>query len=199
MPPPTRPAGTFSYDPTKSLLPTPDQWSEFTDVGHPGLGESLIPVWGSAREAIADVHDGNYWGAAGNAFLAATDVVPVKALAGTAIKGGFKAAKPGWKAARAALTKEGFAAPGQHVHHWLIPQNGWGRAIPGEIKNAKFNLMPMPDAITHGRIHGPYLGAPQYNAVERFFVGTPKRFQAGVGSVGGHAVAANVDQRGGRK
>lgn len=199
MPTSTRPARASSYDPTKSLLPTPEQWSEFTNVGHPGLAESLIPVWGSGREAIADFHDGNLAGGFANTALALSDVFPAKALAGTAIKGGFKAAKPGWKATRAALTKEGFAAPGQHVHHWLVPQNGWGKAVPGEIKNAKFNLMPMPDAVTHGRIHGSYLGAPQFNPVERFFVGTPRGFQAGVGVAGGHAVAATVDSRGGRK
>jgi hypothetical protein len=35
-------------------------------VGHPGLWESLIPVWGSGREAIADYQDGDYAGAALN-------------------------------------------------------------------------------------------------------------------------------------
>lgn len=43
-------------------------------VGHPGFAESLIPVWGSGREAVADFQEGDYAGAALNAGLAASDV-----------------------------------------------------------------------------------------------------------------------------
>jgi hypothetical protein len=28
-------------------------------VGHPGFAESLIPVWGSGREAVADYQEGD--------------------------------------------------------------------------------------------------------------------------------------------
>jgi hypothetical protein len=168
---------------------------EFPDVGHPGTAESLIPIWGAGREALADAHDGDVWGAVGNGLLAVTDVVPAKALGGIIVKGGFKAAPKGWKTARAALGKEGFAAPGQHLHHWAIPQSGWGKKVPGEIKNAKWNLLPMPSAEVHGRLTGSYLGKPQYNPVERYFRGTPVGVQAGVVSVGGHGVAAATDKR----
>jgi len=49
-------------------------------VGEPGLGESLIPIWGSGRESVNHFQHGNYvrgtlWGA-----LAITDVFLVKAL-----------------------------------------------------------------------------------------------------------------------
>ncbi|MFZ4066841.1 MAG: amidohydrolase family protein [Phenylobacterium sp.] len=43
-------------------------------VGHPELLESLIPVWGSGREAVADFQEGDYAGAALNGALAASDL-----------------------------------------------------------------------------------------------------------------------------
>jgi hypothetical protein len=51
-------------------------------VGHPGFAESLIPVWGSGREAVADYQEGDYVGAALNGVLAASDM----SLAGDAAK-----------------------------------------------------------------------------------------------------------------
>lgn len=50
------------------------------DVGQPGFGESLIPIWGSGRAAVDDFQNGRYaWGTA-NAVLAITDVFLVKSL-----------------------------------------------------------------------------------------------------------------------
>jgi len=53
-----------------------------SSVGHPGFAESLIPVWGSGREAVADFQEGDYVGAALNGGLAASDLF----LAGAAGK-----------------------------------------------------------------------------------------------------------------
>ena len=63
-------------------------------VGKPGFGESLIPVWGSGRDAVYNFQKGNWgWGLAYTA-LAVTDVFLVKAIvvgAGKLIaKGGAK-------------------------------------------------------------------------------------------------------------
>jgi hypothetical protein len=44
-------------------------------VGHPELLESLIPVWGSGREAVADFQEGDHAGAALNGALAASTAV----------------------------------------------------------------------------------------------------------------------------
>lgn len=52
-------------------------------VGRPGFAESLIPVWGSGREAIADFQEGDYVGAGINGAAAASDLF----LAGAAGKG----------------------------------------------------------------------------------------------------------------
>lgn len=59
---------------------------------HPGTAESLIPVWGSARESVADLYDGDYLGAAGNLVLAASDLIPAKAVGGVFVKAGIKGA-----------------------------------------------------------------------------------------------------------
>lgn len=59
---------------------------------HPGTAESLIPVWGSARESIADLYDGDYLGAAGNLALAASDLIPAKAVGGVFVKAGITGA-----------------------------------------------------------------------------------------------------------
>lgn len=55
-------------------------------VGRPGLAESMIPVWGSGREAIADFQEGDYVGAGINGLAAASDLF----LAGAAGKGAVK-------------------------------------------------------------------------------------------------------------
>jgi hypothetical protein len=55
-------------------------------ASHPGLAESLIPVWGSGREAIADFKEGDVPGGIINGVAAASDLF----LAGSAAKGAGK-------------------------------------------------------------------------------------------------------------
>jgi len=56
------------------------------DVGEPGFWESLIPVWGSGRQAIHRFQTGHPFRGIGNLVLAATDVALVRPL----VKGGIK-------------------------------------------------------------------------------------------------------------
>ena len=162
-------------------------------VGHPGFAESLIPVWGSGREAVADFQEGDYAGGALNTALAASDLFLAGALAKGLLKGGGKAAfyvarkttKNGanrtaknpydWDDyVRPWLGKDGaMLAPRQHGHHWLIPQNGWGKNVPDRIKNQPWNIKPMPDPVTHGRIHHRYGKQPRFNPAQRYWYGTP--------------------------
>jgi hypothetical protein len=63
-------------------------------VGAPGLGESLIPIWGSGRAAINDFQEGRWgWGLV-NTALAVSDVFLVKSLVTAGgklvVKGGAK-------------------------------------------------------------------------------------------------------------
>lgn len=167
-------------------------------VGHPGFAESLIPVWGSGREAVADFQEGDYVGAALNAGLAASDVFLVgtagKVLAKTAVKAatkgtGKKALSTTWNATRKRMQRSGYIPPGQQGHHWLIPQNGWGKSVPEAIKNSHWNIMPRPPT-THGRLHHRVGDLPRYNAAQRFVHGTPTTAKVVTGSAVGHPVAA---------
>ena len=177
-----------------------------SSVGHPGFAESLIPVWGSGREAVADFQEGDYAGAALNGALAASDLF----LAGLIVKGVGKGAVYIAKNAsknpydwdryvRPWLGGErGMLAPKQHGHHWAIPQKGWGKNVPDKIKNQPWNIKPMPSAEVHGRLTNAYKGKPQFNAVERYMYGTPTWSKVGTGAAVGHSAAAGkaqVDQR----
>ncbi|MDP3658599.1 hypothetical protein [Phenylobacterium sp.] len=160
---------------------------------HPGAIESIIPVWGSAREAIADASDGDVPGAVGNALLAGTDLL----AGGLIVKGvvrGAKVLRPGvstsWKAVRGRMGKEGYLQPYQHGHHALIPNNGWGKAIPDAIKNHPLNIKGMPNREVHGRIHGSYKSKLQYSIPERYYYGTPAWVKAGSASAVGHPVVS---------
>lgn len=168
-------------------------------VAHPGVLESLVPIWGSTREAAADLEDHNYLGAAGNAVLAATDVAVVKSLIGGLLKGGLKTAGPfAWHSkpweeagARKWLGEHGFLAKGQPGHHWLFENRS---SAPDWLKNQPPFIKGTADAVEHGRIHGPYtvdgVRLPQFNAAQRFWYGTPDWWKALHVSVPGHAGAA---------
>jgi hypothetical protein len=172
---------------------------EAQKIGHPGPLESLLPIWGSGREAIADLEDRNYFGGAFNAGLAASDFVVAKALLGGLAKGGVKVGgKYVWRNApweeenmRQWLGKQGFLKPGQHGHHWWLEQKS---SAPDLLKNQPPFIKGTKDAVEHGRIHGPYtvngVKLPQFNAAQRFWHGTPDWWKALNVSMPGHAGTA---------
>jgi RHS repeat-associated protein len=84
-------SSTYAYANGNPLLLFDRHGYAATDA--PGALESLIPVWGSGREAVNDWSEGRYASAAWNAGLAVTDVVPGKVLIGAACKGVLKVAK----------------------------------------------------------------------------------------------------------
>jgi hypothetical protein len=147
----------------------------------PDLGESMIPVWGSAREAIADYREGDYLGAAGNAALAAGDLTGQLYVGKALLKGGAKiAGSHTWNATRKWMGKRGDLEKFQHGHHWAIAQRS---PVPDVIKNQPWNIKGMPDPETHGRLHGGYAGKPKFGFVERFVEGTPRWFKVEGGLV----------------
>jgi hypothetical protein len=170
------------------------------NVGHPSTVESLIPMWGSGREALADLHDGNYIGAAVNGGLAASDAVFVKALVGGLAKGGLKlGGSYAWRTApwteesmRQWLGRKGFLKPNQPGHHWWLEQKS---RVPDWIRNQPPFIKGTADAVEHGRIHGRYTvdgtKLPRFNALERFWKGTPDWFKALNISIPGHADLAS--------
>ena len=107
-----------------------------------------------------------------------------------AIKGaiGKDAGEQTWAAVRKEMRERGMIKPGQHGHHWLIPQNGWGKAVPNAIKNHPLNIKPMPDYATHMQIHGLF-GFPKYSLPKRLYYGTPTWAKVAVGETVGRPVA----------
>lgn len=175
-------------------------------VGHPGFAESLIPVWGSGREAVADFQEGDYTGADLNGALAASDLFLAGSIANGIAKGGVsvatnvaKKAPYAWKEeVRPWMIKQGYVKPRQHGHHWAIPQNGWGKSVPEWLKNQPWNIKAMPEgpagAQMHGRMTNSYEGQPKFNAVERYVYGTPTWSKVVVGAAVGHPVASARSQ-----
>jgi hypothetical protein len=163
--------------------------------------ESLVPVWGSAREAIADAYDGDIYGAVGNVLLAGADLAPI-GLAGKALKAAKfsreaveastrmnKARAYEWKKVRGRLGKAEYLERGQHGHHWAIPQNQWGKDVPDRIKNHPLNIKPMPDPETHWRIEHRVEDLPRFNPAMRYWHGTPAWGKAAHADAAGHVVS----------
>ncbi len=170
------------------------------DVDHPGALESMIPVWGSGKEALADFEVGNYGGAAFNAGMAVSDAFLAKAVASGLAKGGLKLAGPHvwrtkpWEAGQGArqwMGRQGFVKPGQPAHHWIFEQKS---SVPEFIKNQPPFIKAMKDALQHGRIHGAYTSKgtrlPPFNLAQRLWFGTPQWAKAAYVSSAGHGGTA---------
>lgn len=167
-------------------------------VGHPGFAESLIPVWGSAREALADVEDHDVVGGALNTGLAAADLFLAGDIAKAVGKGGLYAitgaiGRPAkeavWKDfVRPKMGDLGMLEEGQHGHHWFFPQKA--KNIPPVIRNHPINIQAMPSAEVHGRLSHRYKGKPRYGLLGRYWHGTPHWSKVATGSAIGHPVAA---------
>lgn len=144
---------------------------------HPSFGESLIPIWGSTREAIADWNDGDRSGAILNGALAATDLLPGFMVAKGLEKAGVRAALAAGRsrtygAVRKRMARAGYLAPSQVVHHAIIPQSA--KWAPDWLLNHPANLKPL-DPQVHKRIHSRDLinGLERFDPFERLWFGTP--------------------------
>jgi hypothetical protein len=178
-------------------------------IGHPNVVESLIPVWGAGREAIADFQEGDYFGAGINAALAGSDLFLGTSVAKGLAKGGLFMMKGGvgrpassatWRKIRSEMAAKGLIAKGQHGHHWLIPQNEWGKNWPNWIKNHPLNIKPMPTVAVpnkngrtidylsemHGRLDARYGKKPRFNPAQRYWYGTPNWVKPATVEVVGH-------------
>ncbi len=175
---------------------------ESPPVGRPGKAESFIPIWGSGREAVADLQDDDYLGAAFNGGLAMSDVGLVGAIGKGVAKGAVKVGGPyvwrttlpevreGILGARQWMGAKGIVGKGVQAHHGVIPNNGWGKAIPDWIKNQPWNITSIPSAEVHGRIHHSYRGLPRFNLAQRYYYGTPPWAKAATTSAAGHGLLA---------
>lgn len=96
--------------------------------------------------------------------------------------------------ARQWMGEKGTLKPGQHGHHAVVPNGGWGKVIPDAIKNQPWNIKGMESAEQHGRIHGPYKGKPQFNRAERYWYGTPTWWKAANASALTHGLSGTLDR-----
>lgn len=203
-------------EPSRLALPKPSEVDEIEvtaprptrSVGHPGFAESLIPVWGSGREAIADFQEGDLAGGILNTVLAGSDLFLGASVAKGLAKGGAFAVKgmvgrraaPNWRNLRSQMEKRGLIEKGQHGHHWLIPQNKWGKHVPDIVKNHPLNIKPMPTVARvrdtgrgvdylssmHGRLDNQYMGLQRFNPAQRYWYGTPDWWKAANAKMIGH-------------
>lgn len=49
-------------------------------------------------------------------------------------------------------TKWNMVGSGKELHHWLIPQNSWGKAVPNYIKNRTWNIKVTNSRAAHAKI-----------------------------------------------
>lgn len=158
------------------------------DISRPNLAQSFIPIVGPAWEAVADLQDGNYAGAAFNGAMAVADALPI----GPAIKG-LNAARKGVtvlkkgsvtaKAAASRLRDWGVATKGQEIHH-TVPLNGASRTAQN-WKNHYAFLKVLPKE-QHRRLTGSWAGKPRYDPIRRVWHGTTDWMKTGTVATGGY-------------
>ena len=100
-----------------------------------------------------------------------------------------------WKQTRKWLGKKGLAAKGQHAHHALIPNGGWGKSVPDAIKNQPWNIKATESPLHHTRIHSASrkMELQRFSPIERYWHGTPTWWKAANASAVGHATQAIGD------
>lgn len=150
-------------------------WNDPRPFARPNVAESFIPVVGSGWETLADLHDGDYAGAAFNGAMTLAEVIPAGVVAtrgARAAKMGVTALKKGSKTSNASakmLRARGFAGKGEEIHH-SIRLDGTPRNVPDWRNNPMF-LKVLPKA-THRRIHTRWQGAPRFDPVRQVWYGT---------------------------
>jgi hypothetical protein len=165
---------------------------------HPGFAESLVPFWGSTREAIADAREGDYLGAGLNGAMAVSDVMPgafvVKGLGKAGIRAALKkGTSTTWKNTQRRMARAGYFEAGQQGHHWAIPQKWtW---VPEKIRNHPANIKPLAEDI-HKRVHSAdhLNNLPRFSFVQRVQNGTPTWFKADTALAAGKGVVGGFNE-----
>jgi hypothetical protein len=155
------------------------------------VAAGIARILNGPRQARHEVEEGHPLRGAVHAATAAADLELGRSVLSGVRRGAFKiSGSHGWKATRKWMGKRGFAAKRQPVHHWAIPQGGWGKVVPDFIKNQPWNGRPMETVLNHIRTHGaaPSFGLPRFNALERYWHATPTWWKAATGSMVGHDI-----------
>lgn len=172
--------------------------SKPTSAGHPGFGESLIPVWGSGREALADFREGHNIAGMLNGVLAASDLYLGADIAKAVAKGGRFAIigamreapkEQKWPKVRSKMKELKLLKPGLEGHHWAIPQNQWGKDIWKGFTNHPLNIKGLRTE-THARLRHKIGDKPRFGLLGRYWFGTPDWSKVATVSAVGHPIAA---------
>jgi hypothetical protein len=137
-------------------------------------GFRYLPVTGPAIDAYEAAREGDVGGAALNAGLAVADVALLSTGVGAA--GAFargtarNAGRMTANAVRAQMRRRGVTKAGQELHH-SIELNGIPRNVENWRNHPAF-MKPLAKA-SHRRLHGRWGDLPEYNSVQKLWVGTP--------------------------
>ena len=157
----------------------------------------LVHVLNGARAARHEFEQGHKTRGLIDGLTAAADILWGGMATHGVLKGHLKTKGPfEWRTKpwapepgmRQWMGEQGIVAKGQIAHHGIIPNNKWGKRVPGWIKHQPANLRPQPDDITHIRIHGNSrkTGLPRFNPIERHLHGTPHWWKAANAAMVGH-------------
>lgn len=162
------------------------------DIRRPTLAQSFIPVVGPAWEAVADLQDKNYAGAAFNGAMAVADALPV----GVVVKGvnaarkGVTVLKKGSltaNAARSRLRDWGVAKKGEEIHH-TVPLNGIGRGEQNWRNH--YGLLKVLPEETHQRLTRMWNGKPRFDTIRQVWYGAADWQKAVPAGLTGYAADA---------
>jgi len=195
--PPSRPVAQPAA-PTRARSPF-DVAGAFRDfqngskIPRPNLAESFFPVVGPAWEAVGDLQDQNYAGAAFNGAMAVADALPIVVAAkgvrmATKGVGILKNGSASANAAAKQLRKLGVANKGEEIHH-AVALNGTSRTAQ-DWRNHYAFLKVLPKEV-HRRLTGSWNGKPMYDPIRRIWYGTTdwmKAVPTGLAGYGADAV-----------
>lgn len=166
------------------------------------IAADIAQALNGPREARREVEQGHVVRGMVDGVTAAADLQLARGVIRGVRRGQVKlSGSHSRKQTRKWLGQKGLAEKGQHAHHALIPNNGWGKAIPDVVKNQPWNYKMMETPLHHTRIHGASrkFGLPQFNVLERYLHGTPTWWKAANGSAAGHGVQAITDHLSGHR
>lgn len=152
----------------------------------------VVHVLNGPRAARREVEQGHLVRGILDGAAAAADLQLARGVFGGLRRGSFKlSGSHTHGATRKWLGRKGLASKGQHAHHGLIPNGGWGKVVPAAIKNQPWNYKMTETPLHHVRIHSRSLkaGLPRFNRVERYLHGTPTWWKAANASLISHGAA----------
>jgi hypothetical protein len=160
------------------------------------IAAGIVQALSGPREARREVEQGHVVRGVVDGITAAADLQLARGVIRGVRRGHVKlSGSHSQKQTRKWLGQKGLAEKGQHAHHALIPNNGWGKAVPSIIKNQPWNYKMTETPLHHIRIHGASrkFGLPRFNIVERYIHGTSTWWKAANGSAIGHGAQAIAD------